>query len=224
MYWASTSASRDRPDRPLDGQVLVFGDLEVGLDLDVDLEDHRAVVGQLDGLEVEVGLGDRVELVLLVELLQAGHQQGRLDLVGDLLAEPLLDQGSRGALPGRKPGTWASGGRCRASPRTARRCRRAARRSVTCFLHGPASVICDVEVEPLLGLGSLDGLGVGRRRPAARARSPRCSSTAILPLGVIGLGRLGRNRVQPELLERRPPALGSVARFRIREQRAGDGI
>ncbi len=82
----------DLLDRALDGQGLVGGQGEVGLNLDVHLEGHRAVLGQLDGLDVELGLGDRVELVVLVELLQAGHQQGRLDLAGDLLAEAALDE------------------------------------------------------------------------------------------------------------------------------------
>ncbi len=39
-----------------------------------------------------VGLRDRVELVVFVDLLEGRHQQGRLDLPGDFLAEPLFDK------------------------------------------------------------------------------------------------------------------------------------
>ena len=86
----------DRPHRPLQRQALVVGHLELRADLDVELEVHRAVFGQLDRRDVEVGLRDRVELVVLVELLERGHQQRRLDLVGDLLLEPLHHELARG--------------------------------------------------------------------------------------------------------------------------------
>ena len=87
----------DDADGPLDGQGLVGGQREVGLDLDVHLEGHRAVVGDVDRVDVEVGLGDGVELVVVVELFEGRHQEGALDLAGDLLAEPLLNERPRGA-------------------------------------------------------------------------------------------------------------------------------
>ena len=130
----------DRLDRPLDRQRLVLRQGELGPDLDVHLEPHRALVGQLDGLDVEVGLGDRVELVVLVELLQGRHQQRRLDLLGDLLAEPLLDKLPRGV-----PGPEAGHGRL-ALHRSERLVELAidlgaAIATLRCFLHGPTSVI-----------------------------------------------------------------------------------
>ena len=89
----------DRPDRALQREPLVIRQRELRADLDVDLELHRALFGQLDGRDVELRLGDRVELVVLVELLQRRHQQRRLDLVGDLLLES-LDHQLSGCAPG----------------------------------------------------------------------------------------------------------------------------
>jgi len=71
---------------------VVVGHLEVGADLHIHLEGHGPLVREDDGLDVELRLGDRVEVKVLVDLLERGHEQRRLDLFGDLLAEPLLDQ------------------------------------------------------------------------------------------------------------------------------------
>ncbi len=73
-------------DRPLDLEPLVVGQVELRPHLDVHLEVHRPVFGHLDRLDVEPRLGDRVELVVLVDLLERRHQQVRLDLLGDLLS------------------------------------------------------------------------------------------------------------------------------------------
>ena len=50
---------------------LYSGNRELGPDLDLHLEHHRAIVGQRDRLDVELGLGDRIELVIRVELFQS---------------------------------------------------------------------------------------------------------------------------------------------------------
>ncbi len=79
-------------DRSLDLEALVVGQLELRTNLDVHLEAHRPVIGNLDRLDVEPRLNDRLELVVLVDLLERRHQQVRLDLLRDLLLEPLDDQ------------------------------------------------------------------------------------------------------------------------------------
>ena len=89
----------DRPDRALQREPLVIRQLELRADLHVDLEVHRALFGQLDGRDVQLRLRDRIELIVRVELLQRRHQQRRLDLVGDLLLEP-LDHELSGCAPG----------------------------------------------------------------------------------------------------------------------------
>src|SRR5207253_2635351 len=105
------------PHRPRDHQVLVVRQRELGLNLDVHLESQRPILGQVDGLEVELGLGDRVELVVFVELLHAGRQERQFNLARDLLAESLLNQrpGSAAALAAATP------------PRRSSVCRRPAR-------------------------------------------------------------------------------------------------
>ena len=69
--WPSTSASVIVLTGRLTVRRLVLGQGEIGTDLDLHLEPHRPVVGQFDGRDVELGLDDRVELVVLVDLLQA---------------------------------------------------------------------------------------------------------------------------------------------------------
>jgi len=87
--WAGLAG--DRPDGPLEREPLVIRHLELRANLDLHLEAHRTVVGQLDGSHVELWLRDRIEVVVLVDLLERRHQQRRLDLIGDLLLEPLDD-------------------------------------------------------------------------------------------------------------------------------------
>ena len=160
-----------------DREGLVGRDGEVRADLDVHLEGHRPVVRQLDRLDVEVGLGDRVELVILVDLLQAGHQERRLDLAGDLLAEPLLDE-----LPGRVAGAEA---------RDRRLAGHLAERVLELLLDvGPG----DRDLDVLLAGADVADLDVeasrawsrpwrrSRHRPwrASRNALHRCSSTAVL--------------------------------------------
>src|SRR5208337_4968362 len=92
----------NRLDRPLDLQIFVLGDRELGPNLHVHLECHRAIVGKYDRLDIELGLDNRVELVILVNLLERGHQERRLDLIGDLLAKS-FDNKLPGSTAGPKP-------------------------------------------------------------------------------------------------------------------------
>ena len=182
---------------PLEREALVVRQRELRADLDVHLEVHRAVVGQLDGRDVELGLGDRVELVVLVELLQRRHQQRRLDLVGDLLAEP-LDRPAGGA-PARA-GSPARRPPCRSPRATPVYCRSISLRGIetlTCFLHGPTSRDLDA-ASPACASARLGGRLVSRPRRRCRPRvpAPRCSSKASSRRD-IRLGWLGpppRNR------------------------------
>ena len=88
--------------RLLDRQPLPLRQLELRPHLDVELERQGALLGHLHRLEIEIRLADRRELLLLVHLREAVHQQFALDLLGDVLAEAGLDQ-----LPRRMAGTEA---------------------------------------------------------------------------------------------------------------------
>src|SRR5690606_22432722 len=74
-----------------------LGHVELGSDLDVELERHRTGVRDLDRLEVELRLADRGEELVFAELLEAVHQERAFDLVGHVVAEAIFDQLARGA-------------------------------------------------------------------------------------------------------------------------------
>ena len=130
----------DLDDRPLDLEPLVVRQVELRTHFDVHLEIHRPLVGELDRLDVEPRLGDRIELVVLVDLLERRHQERRLDLVGDLLSESLDDQ-LPGSTPRPEAGTTAS---FRSVSSDSSYWRSISARGIVilrCFLHGPASVM-----------------------------------------------------------------------------------
>ena len=76
---------------------MYLGSVKLRTNLDVHLKIHRPLLGDLDRLDIEPRLCDRFELVVLVDLLERRHQEVRLDLVGNLLLEPLDDQLPRSA-------------------------------------------------------------------------------------------------------------------------------
>ena len=65
--------------------------IEFGPHFDRELERHRAFFGHFDGFEIEIGFADRREALLFADLLQAIEQQGALHLIGDFIAEAMLD-------------------------------------------------------------------------------------------------------------------------------------
>ena len=77
-----------------DGGV-IGGQVELGADLQIDGEGHGALVGQLDLLGVDLGLADDVEFLLVDGLLEALRDEFGADLLGDGVAEPLLDEPPR---------------------------------------------------------------------------------------------------------------------------------
>ena len=83
-------------------QPLVVRQVELGPHLDVELVDERSFLGNLDRVRVEFRGAERRDLLLVGQLLQAGHQHLGLDLLGDRLVVLLLDQltwGFAGAEP-----------------------------------------------------------------------------------------------------------------------------
>ena len=84
------------PHRPLQPQSLPLRQVELGTDLQVELEDQRAVVRQDHRIELEVRFADRRQLFILADLGYAVHQELALDLLLDILAETGFDQPPRG--------------------------------------------------------------------------------------------------------------------------------
>ena len=80
----------------LDLQALPLRHVELRPDLQVELEGHGAFFREFDRLEIQVRLADGRELVFVVDLRQAVHQQRALDPAGHVLAETVLDQFPRG--------------------------------------------------------------------------------------------------------------------------------
>ena len=184
----------------LSDQVLVLGQGEVGADFHIHLEDHRPVIGQLDGVDVEVRLRDRIELVLLVELFQAGHQQGLLDLAGDLLAKPLLDELARG-MAGPEAGDHGLLGHVAERVLELLLDIRARDADLQMFLARPDFADLYVQVESRLGRECGRTVFGGIRRievffPGAHRRRS---------FGATGWDGLGRHHA-PDAIERKPPA------------------
>src|SRR5208337_4926413 len=148
----------NRPDRPLDLQALVLGDRELGPNLHVHLECHRAVVGKRDRLDIELGLDNRVELVILVDLLERGHQERRLDLIGDLLAKS-FDNKRPGSTAGAEP--WDLGIALKVTQRFLELTLDlgSGDRDLEVLLTGTDILNLDVELELSLGLGFFTPLG-----------------------------------------------------------------
>ena len=213
-----------RLDVPIDGQRLVGRQLEIGTDLQVHLELHRPFRRELNGGEVELRRADRVELVVVVELLESGHQQAGLDLIGHLLAEPALDQ-----LPGSAAGAEARHGGFLLH---------LAERLIELALDfGPGdrdlqvllarADVRDLNVEVKLALGGffLDittrrlfkklGLGGGNGRiGVVLAGAHRVASSGVVRLGWHGWAAIHA----PDAIARKPPPQG------WQSKRAGDGI
>ena len=76
-------------------QALVIGEVERGANLDLEFVDERAVLGQLDLGGIDVGGRERGDVVVLAQLLQAGHHDLALDLIGDFLLVAALDHLAR---------------------------------------------------------------------------------------------------------------------------------
>ena len=70
---------------------LVIRQVELGPHLDVELVDERPFLGDLDLRRVEFGRAEGGDGLLLGQLLQAGHQHLRLDLLGHAVVVLLLD-------------------------------------------------------------------------------------------------------------------------------------
>ncbi len=177
----------DRLDRALDRQGLVGGEREVGSNFDFHLEGHRPVIGQLDRLDVQLGLRDRVELVLLVDLLEAAISKVDLTWPATCLRNR-FSTSWRGARPGRKPGTTAS---LAIVPTDSSNCFSTSERGIVtlrCFLHGPTSLILHVEIQTSLRLDGLGGsvFGGGGRFEVFPGAHRRRSFVAT---GWDGLGR-----------------------------------
>ena len=68
-------------DRSLDLEPLVAWQLELRPHFDVHLEAHRPGLGDLDRVDIEPRLNDRLELIFLVDLIERRHQQVRFDLL-----------------------------------------------------------------------------------------------------------------------------------------------
>ena len=83
---------------------LVVGQVELGPDLDVELVDERPARPAAPDLSgVEFGRGERGDVRVLGELLEAGHQDFAADVLGDGRLELALDVLARG-LAGAEPG------------------------------------------------------------------------------------------------------------------------
>src|SRR4029079_12317644 len=77
----------------LDGDALELGEVDVGLDLDLEGVGERAGLGKLDGVGVvEGGFADDLEVVLLDGLLIALGDERAADLLLDVAGESLLDE------------------------------------------------------------------------------------------------------------------------------------
>ncbi len=74
----------DRADGPLDRQPVVIGQIELGPHFDVELVFEVPFLGNLDRIDIEVGLVDRVEVFVGGELLHAFKQHPLFDLGGQL--------------------------------------------------------------------------------------------------------------------------------------------
>ena len=83
------------PHRPVDGQTLVVGQIELGPHLHVKLVFEISLFGDIDHVDVEIGFVDRFQVVVFGELFEAADEQFLLDLVGQFTAEPLGDQSRR---------------------------------------------------------------------------------------------------------------------------------
>ena len=79
-----------------DRQTLPLRHLELRPDLDRKLKGHRAIVGQKHRVDVEFGLADRRELLLLRHLRHGVGEQLRADLVGEFRLESAADEPPRG--------------------------------------------------------------------------------------------------------------------------------
>ncbi|MEZ6196980.1 MAG: hypothetical protein R3F20_14835 [Planctomycetota bacterium] len=85
----------DRGDLAGGRHAAVVGELELGLGLDDHLEGDRGAALDDDGLEVELGIGDDVEVVVLDRALHALDDEVALDVLGDLRPEALLEHAHR---------------------------------------------------------------------------------------------------------------------------------
>ena len=90
-------------DRPVDGQSLVVGQIELGPHLHVELILEISLFGDLDHVDIEIGFVDRFQVVVFGELFEAADKQFLLDLVGQFTTESLGDQSCR-HVPLAKPG------------------------------------------------------------------------------------------------------------------------
>src|SRR5579883_530138 len=81
----------ERVGRAAEPEALVAGQVELRPDLDVELVDEGPGVRDADRARVEFRRAERGDGLLLGELLEAGHQDFRLDLRGDFLLVPPLD-------------------------------------------------------------------------------------------------------------------------------------
>ncbi len=101
--WRSTSASVIVADRPFNRQAVVVGKVELGPHLDVEFVLEVPFVRKLDRFDVEVGLVDRVELLVRRKLLHAFQEHPLLDFGRQLGAEAFFDQLLR-HMAGPEPG------------------------------------------------------------------------------------------------------------------------
>ena len=82
-------------DRLVHLDPLQLGQVELGGDLHLEAELQVAAVGQLDILQVQVGLADGLQLAGLDGVSDRLPDQRVANVLGDLLPEPLLEQPSR---------------------------------------------------------------------------------------------------------------------------------
>ena len=87
----------DVPDRTIDFQPLVGWQVERRADFDFEFVFEILVIRNIDGLEIDVRLVDRVDIALFSDLIERDHQHALLDLLRDFLLETLLDQIGRNA-------------------------------------------------------------------------------------------------------------------------------
>jgi hypothetical protein len=148
----------DLPGRTADREPLPGGQVELGADLDRELERHRTVVGHEDGVDIQFRFTDRRQLLLLGHLRERVGEELGADLVGEFRLEPAADEPARGAA-GAKSGK--EGGRHEVAECLILVARDVLRRD--CHLHAPLAsghlVDGDVEPQRLRSLGFRQGDG-----------------------------------------------------------------
>ena len=87
---------RELVDGLLELQSLPLGQVELRPHFEIELEAQRPLLGHLDGVQVDVRLADRRQVLVLVNLREAVHQQRALDPLRHVLVEAMLDQLPRG--------------------------------------------------------------------------------------------------------------------------------